>query len=312
MKALLIATLALGIATVPANAFVPERWQETLLADHPLVGRIFAIDPDITPASPGDLADAANGTAALAIGEIHDNRDHHVLQANLIGQLKADKVTVVFEMVPDRLQGALDAATTDMDALGEALEWEARGWYGWPIYRPIFEAAVVRGATLKAGAFDRDVVRRVSKVGLVNLSSAQREGLDLETPLPSAAKDSLMAELATSHCGMMPEIALPAMADVQRLRDAKMASAVDAASGKAVLIAGNGHVRRDRAVPFLTKRETIVIMLMEVVDGRTSPEQYEVKTAQGEKLADFVIFTPRAKRDDPCQMMRDAMKKKTK
>ena len=102
------------------------------------------------------------------------------------------------------------------------------------------------------------------------------------------------------------------MAQVQRFRDAKMAAVLDGASGKAVLIAVNGHTRRDRGVPFLTKRNMVVVMLSEVVEGRTSPAQYELKNAQGEPLADFVIFTPRAKRDDPCEAMRDAMKKMQK
>ena len=312
MNTLFATAFAIGIATGPTNAFMPEKWQETLNADHPLVGRIFAVEANITPASTDDLREASNGTAALAIGEIHDNRDHHRIQARLIEQLTADNVTVVFEMVPDRLQDALDAATDDMDALGKALEWEERGWYGWPIYRPIFEVSVAKSAILKAGAANRDVTRTISRQGLEAVSNAVRAELDLDTPLPAPARASLMVELANSHCGMMPERALPAMAQVQRFRDAKMAAALDGASGKAVLIAGNGHTRRDRGVPFLTKRDMVVVMLSEVVEGRTSPAQYGLKNAQGEPLADFVIFTPRAKRDDPCEAMRDAMKKMQK
>ena len=84
MKALSIALLALALAATPARAFMPETWQEDLLVDHPLVGRIFNVDSDIRPVAVDDLRDAINGSAAIAIGEIHDNRDHHRLQANLI------------------------------------------------------------------------------------------------------------------------------------------------------------------------------------------------------------------------------------
>ncbi|MEN0041439.1 MAG: ChaN family lipoprotein, partial [Pseudomonadota bacterium] len=163
-----------------------------------------------------------------------------------------------------------------------------------------------------AGAADVQVTRRISKQGVEALTAEERAGLDLDTPLPEAEQASLMKELAGAHCGMMPESALPAMASVQRFRDAKMAAEMNAAQGKAVLIAGSGHTRRDRGVPFLMDRPVISIALVEVVDGMTTADAYGLVNDAGNPTADFVIFTPRAKRDDPCEAMREAMKNRTK
>src|SRR5690606_17942730 len=55
------------------------------------------------------------------------------------------------------------------------------------------------------------------------------------------------------HCGLLPEGAVGAMADAQRTRDARLARAVADARARTglpvVLLAGNGHLRRDIGVP---------------------------------------------------------------
>ena len=71
-----------------------------------------------------------------------------------------------------------------------------------------------------------------------------------------ALDDALLTELEASHCGLMPKSAFGGMAVAQRFRDGNMASILaDAApgSGQVVLVAGNGHVRLDRGVPWYLK-----------------------------------------------------------
>jgi len=79
--------------------------------------------------------------------------------------------------------------------------------------------------------------------------------------------------------------------------------------GSAILIAGNGHVRADRGVPWHLRqraRETPVttVLLMEVEDGQTEPADYVPRGPDGRPAADHVIFTPRAERADPCEALR--------
>jgi uncharacterized iron-regulated protein len=87
----------------------------------------------------------------------------------------------------------------------------------------------------------------------------------------------------------------------QVVRDAAMANALRAAgaSGPAWLIAGNGHVRRDIAVPRLVRilepgRSVIAIGFVErtASGGEVSPET--------RYMYDIVILTPGVDRPDPC------------
>jgi uncharacterized iron-regulated protein len=64
---------------------------------------------------------------------------------------------------------------------------------------------------------------------------------------------------------------------------------------RSVLIAGAGHARRDRGVPlYLADRDLVSIAFMEAEVDKASPRDY------GAASYDYVWFTPRATREDPC------------
>ncbi|MCR6631692.1 MAG: ChaN family lipoprotein [Magnetospirillum sp.] len=125
-------------------------------------------------------------------------------------------------------------------------------------------------------------------------------------------------EIKDSHCGMLPDAALPGMVRVQRGRDAVMAAtlAQGLAGGKgAVLIAGAGHVRRDRGVPALLADRTpeariLSLAFLEVRPGETDPASYGALFDSAAVPFDAVWFTPRAEREDPCEDLRQHMEKK--
>ena len=99
----------------------------------------------------------------------------------------------------------------------------------------------------------------------------------------------------------MPKARFTNMAMAQRYRDAHLAAALADAgvkTGSAVLLAGNGHARRDRGVPSLfgpqgLPGEVISILLVEVEDGKTDPSAYMPKDPDGYSAAEIIIFTPR-------------------
>ena len=79
--------------------------------------------------------------------------------------------------------------------------------------------------------------------------------------------------------------------------------------GSAILIAGNGHVRSDRGVPWHLRRRApdariVSVVLVEVEDGRMDPTGYLPRDPEGRPAADLAIFTPRAERGDPCESLR--------
>ena len=100
------------------------------------------------------------------------------------------------------------------------------------------------------------------------------------------------------------------MADGQRLRDAVLAEqmVVNANNDGVILIAGNGHVRTDRAVPwYLARRDlgktSVSLMIVEVESDLNLRDMIPMNP-DNEPATDFVWFTPRAARTDPCEDMR--------
>src|SRR5690606_8492139 len=99
----------------------------------------------------------------------------------------------------------------------------------------------------------RAEVRDVARRGLQALPADTATRLGLDVPLPAPLQSALRDELEASHCGLMPRSAFTNMALAQRYRDANLAASLVSAaiaSGSAILFAGNGHVRRDRGVPW--------------------------------------------------------------
>jgi uncharacterized iron-regulated protein len=314
---------------MPVQIAQADDWRQTpwqpftseLFADHRLAGIIW--DPvggkELTPEA---LVAALAQKRFVLVGEFHDNPDHHRLQAWIVSKLKPE--AVVFEMLDVDQAAALDAFQAKGDwtpqAMGAALDWEKRGWPAWPAYQPIAEAAKEAGATLVAGNAERAKARAIVKGGLGSLDAADVKALGLDRPLPEAADEALRAEIAASHCDMLPEDLLPGMALAQRLRDATMARQLLKATGggkRAVLITGNGHARRDRGVPHALidqgakASEIASVLLIEVDPEATVPSDLVVTDPDGKPAADYIWITPSVERPDPCEEMQRQMKTKS-
>ena len=291
-------------------------WRSPLDRDHPLVGRIQAVAARRT-LEPAALFDALTEARVVVLGEKHDNPDHHALQARAIDALVARgrKPAVVFEMIERRQQAALDAARArapeDVDAIAAALEWERSGWPEWSLYRPVFESAVRHGLPILAGSLDRAQVMDVAQRGTSALEAAFVAEHRLAEPSPDASADALREEMRLAHCSMLPESMLDAMVLVQRARDAMLASQAHAALARAdsaVLIAGNGHARRDRGAPRYLERAyglgSRVLALLEVRPDIREVRGLAPDDAGGALPYDYVWLTPRATDEDPCASLR--------
>ncbi|MBP0615163.1 ChaN family lipoprotein [Jiella mangrovi] len=298
-------------------------WQSRFFADNPLVGGIFQGDGNRSDAQ--RLIGAAKSARYVLLGETHDNPDHHRLQSDIVSDL-ADQSTdlaLVFEMIPHRLGDAVASFGTsrsssiDLDSMADRLEWSDRGWPEFSMYRPLFETAKRQGLSVEAGDLDRDVVSAIARNGVSGLSAEERARLSLDGAADPAMIADLGEEVRSAHCGLMPEAAIMPMVDAQRARDGSLAAAmVDAAKtgDKAVLIAGAGHVRDDRGVPSIIKRndpeaQTLSVRMMEVADEDGDLADYGL-TAEAPAPYDFTIFTPRADVDDPCEALRARLKGK--
>lgn len=287
---------------------------------HALAGRaVFPAAPNFDRCTVDDIANwlvASSAPTAIILGEVHDNPIHHKLRAAIIdrvaGSLRdrgALHPAIVFEHIRADQQPALDqnrgGSAAEMLA---ALNWPQSGWPDQAMFAPLFEAAATWKLPILPGHPPAQIVREVARGGAEALSAEERVRLGLDTPLAPHLHDDLLAELEASHCGLMPKSAFGNMAMAQRYRDAHMARVVAGAARErtTILLAGNGHARKDRGVAAYlpATSSAITVLFIEVEDGKTAAQDY------GALHADAVVFTARAARKDPCDEMRAMMQKK--
>lgn len=296
-------------------------WQSKKLDKHALTGKVWAAASRQFVA-PEVLAAAAFKADFVLLGEVHDNPDHHRLQAWVIAEIvrQGRRPAVVFEMIRIDQDGALRAYLGSPGAsaagLGQALLWNEQGWPEWRNYQPVAEAAMAAKLPVKAGSPPREETRKVSLNGLSALPAETYKTFGFSLLFSDHLQKALLEDLFVSHCRMVPESALGPMASVQRLRDATLAdSMIGAGDGGAVLIAGSGHVRKDRGVPWYLQRRApqktaVSVSFVEVKDGVTEPENFVPRDPNGAPAADFIWFTPAFERSDPCEDFKRLMNKK--
>lgn len=281
-RRLLVAwSLALGLmAGAQAQATEP----------HPLLDRVWDVRAGAY-ISLDDFFQRAAASRYVLLGEQHDSEAHHARQLQMLQALSARglKPALALEQFDTEHQTALrqaqQAGQRDAEVLADAGQLNRKGWR-WPMYRDLIAHAAEHGWPLLAANLSRAEARRIV-MG--------------EVPVPAAAdaqQQSLMEDdVIQGHCGHRPAAnILTGMVGAQRARDARMAATLDAAAGPVVLIAGAGHVRRDRAVPrhLAEPARALAVGLTEVREGKTAPTAYDSAGF------DFLWFTVSKQRSDPC------------
>jgi uncharacterized iron-regulated protein len=285
-----------------------------LLSDHALVGTIWDVKADRSSTLYA-LQSALRAARYRLLGEVHDNPDHHDFQRECLDWLGEGglKPAVAFEQF-DResdtaLRQLLAAGGATAEAVAEETGFDRKNW-GWELYRPLVETALRYGMSLRAANLSRADAGRVVKAGLDSLGPGRASALRLDAAWSQERDRVLRAIIMDAHCGALPDAIVPGMVLAQRARDATLAEALlDPDADGAVLVAGNGHVRRDLGVPVYLAAgrpgESIVsVGLLEVEEGKTDPEAYLADSAGGERQYDFVCFTPRWNRPDPCEKLK--------
>ena len=197
------------------------------------------------------------------------------------------------------------AATSRLTMLRAPSTSTRAGW-DWNFYRPLVELALRHGMPLRAANLSPADAQRIIKEGMESLGSGRIAALRLETVWSPQREQVLRDLIFEGHCRALPERLLPAMTLAQRVRDATLAEALlDSGADGAVLIAGNGHVRRDLAVPLYLSAAaggaaTRAIGILEVEEGKTDPAVLCRHRRLPPSAYDFVCFTPAWSRPDPC------------
>jgi uncharacterized iron-regulated protein len=227
----------------------------------------------------------------LIVGEQHDNRDHHQLQFWLLQALgeRRPQGSLLLEMLTPDQQVRVDHIkhSSPLPAdLPNALAWQP-GWE-WNLYGPIVGFALTQPYPLLAANLDTLEIRTVyAKPPTLNGSRSN-------APM---VKETLLAQISDSHCGLLPTSQMPAMLAVQQQRDRRMAGRLLAAPTPSLLFAGAYHARKDVGVPIhvldLGEPEAPTVLML--------AEQGAVVTPA---MADYVWYTPATPPQDYCAQMR--------
>ncbi|MDF1721927.1 MAG: ChaN family lipoprotein [Minwuia sp.] len=327
MRHLLMTAIAATLAVMSpamaqaADRLIPDTWTTSLQADHPLVGRIWVHSRDAL-GTERDLRFLVSKADHVLLGEKHNNPDHHLLQARLLRWATEGKRgeamqprTVVWEMITTEQQDALQSYLARPGAtaagMGNAVNWDETGWPAWSEYQPIADVAMELGLPQIAGNISARNLMASATGGDSKAVPASVTYLMETARWTDADREALKQELVDSHCGMLDgkDKALAGIARVQRLRDAALALGMAASTdgAGAVLIAGSGHVRKDRGVPrylaaLAPRARMAAIAMFEVVAGEEDPRDYIVGFEPG--AFDAIIFTPRLDDKDPCARFR--------
>lgn len=245
----------------------------------------------------------------LLLGEVHDHPLHHRLRLDWLTSLSAlQPVAIVMEQFDQDRQSDLDAARERGDSardLAGAAGFRFNGW-DWTFYEPVVRLALERGNLLFAANLSAERARAIAR------GSATGEAALADW---SAADQLAMeGEIDRGHCGMLPATALGPMARAQLTRDATMATAMLRARRESglpvVLIAGNGHVRRDLGVPrhLLARMPAARIISVGFLErGQTELIAQADAGSPGAVIRyDLAVLTPPHQRPDPCEVFRQS------
>jgi uncharacterized iron-regulated protein len=247
------------------------------------------------------LAHAMADPRIVLLGEVHDNAAQHALRLATLEQLVASgqRPVIAFEQFDRERQPDIERARRERPRDPDHLIASAgddTGW-DWKFYRPYVALALDHDLPIVAANLSRRDAMRVAVEGWPAVfDAATIRKLRLEA-LPAELRRKQERAIAIGHCNLLPPDALLPRARAQITRDIVMAQAIGGSGARGVvLLAGNGHVRRDIGVPAWlapeVRRHSVSIGLLEAGDDGSAP-------APGS--FDFFALTEAAKRDDPCK-----------
>jgi len=292
--------------------------KDLLLLDHPLAGKIWDVNAGKF-ISRQQLSARIVKSHYLLLGETHDNLQHHQGETWAVEQLHKQQRTAVvaFEMISQQ-QGQLIASKhfDSAESLIAGLNHISANWEYQQNYSAIFTEALQANYALLPANFDRQEMMVIARKGDIELPLKIKRLLDNNVLSAEQVAES-RKEIEGSHCGMINEQMTTTMMLVQRAKDARMAQAIldnDRVDTR-VLVAGSGHVRNDRGVPFYLpgkgkENNLLTIAWAEVQEQANDAEDYASYWGARKIPFDVVWFTPRFDRTDPCVQFRQHMKNK--
>ena len=260
-----------------------------------------------TESGPFPWEDRLRGDTIVLLGEVHDNPVQHRLRLEVLRRAfeAGWRPAIAMEQFDRENQVDIERARMerplDENYLIEKAATEhgksINGW-NWEYYRPYVALALQYDVPLLAANLSRSDAQKIVEHGysaVFDDSMARLLGLDRDRPSLLVAQEN---EIDVGHCHALPKEQLPAMARAQLARDAVMAGVLrEHAARGVVLLAGDGHARRDIGVPTwfdpLTLARVFAVAFLERGDPAPPASAF-----------DAVVTTDAAPRPDPCATLR--------
>jgi uncharacterized iron-regulated protein len=229
------------------------------------------------------------------MGEIHDNAHGHQLRLDHVTKLidSGHRPVVAMEQFDRENQAVLDLALTRCPDVDCVLDKAATPGWEWRFYRPFVQWALDKKVTLVAANLSNMDVRQVMTHGFSAVFSPQAMQTYRLHQIPPELLSVQNKAIQEGHCNMLPVQAIGAMVKGQIARDVWMASVVNKVHNPTVvLIAGNGHVRKDAGVfQWLSTDKQARTQVLGYVERADTNDA---------KWFDRVYVVPEVQREDPC------------
>ncbi len=301
----LLFSLSLSISSVAANE-PSSAWRAPHFKNHALVGQIWDTHKQKF-IDEIQFYRELNQYDIILLGEIHNHPDHHVLQAKAIDALvdAGSKPAVVMEMLSHSSwqdQPLQWQKTSELQELASMLN---DGW-PWELYTPVLKSVVHHNLSLYPGNINSAALHAWVK----RQPSKNRKQVYREYAYTKEEFLNLENTIVESHCGHANENLVNHMSHAQMQRDHIITSSLLNKPGPVVLIAGNGHIRNDYAVPMQLRRKFnqtsyLSVAYLPVQEELQEPHEYYQVL---QNLFDVVYFTPNHTLEDPCEKFRKQLK----
>jgi aminopeptidase N len=238
-------------------------------------GKVAGIDLSMLKSLPA-IVERVCGRKVIYVGEAHDRFSHHLVQLEVIKDLRrrGRKVAIGMEMFQRPFQKALDdyiGGTIDEKTFLKEPQYFPRWIFDYRLYRPILLYARSEKIPVVALNQKTEIIDKVSRGGLESLSDAERRSLPAEMDFSDEAYRERLKGIFHLHEGFQKN-AFDFFYQAQVLWDETMAESIDGflkthGDYQMVVLAGSGHIAQGSGIPKRAARRNgydYVTILMEV------------------------------------------------
>ena len=252
------------------------------------------------------LISAIHDADIILLGEIHDNLFQHRARADLISRMQNKEFAIVSEHLVSGSEITYSGRLLeDLETIG----FNKKAW-SWPVHEVLYKKFEEFNLPVFGGDLSKKDINNIYKGRGLSQSDTLTPILK-RSALDNQSKDKLLNDLVLGHCGVVEEDFLSFMFKVQRLRDASLAY-IASKVAPAIVIAGNGHVRRDYGIPQILKKmnpnSNIISIAFLEIDKPSEMTDNLIKKFSKDVDTDYIWLTEAVSRVDPCEKLRGRKK----